>query len=65
MDKIIKLAQKEDRRVMGPLQVAKSSASDEFSFRPTGNFIFQKVEVVTKGTLTLDLNLICNVGGKK
>lgn len=65
MDEIIKLGRRENTGVMGPLQVAKSSASDEFSFCPTGNFIFQKVEVVTRGTLTLDLNLICNVGEKK
>lgn len=53
---------------MEPLQVAKSSAYGKFSSSPTGNFIFQKAEVVTRDTPTLDLNLTYkddNVGEKK
>lgn len=47
MGEIMKQAQKEDRTVTGPLQVAKSSASGEFS-RPV---ILQKVAVMTRGFL--------------
>lgn len=52
---IIKLVQNEDRTVINLLQVAKISPFDEFSSCPAGHFTFQKVEIVTISTPTLDL----------